>query len=150
MFQFQTETDLLQLGFLAARQPDTNTVVTWEVAGTAHADTSTLEYGIASGQVWAAGETAIFDPAATCGQINWPCLSEKRLARTSFARDRPYLERPLAPSLGQGQARCITRVDVGKRIAELSEDGALLRKNGGSLAPAETSDQFVESADVSH
>jgi len=39
VFQFQTETDVTgMLGFLAARQPDTDKLRTWEVAGTAHAD----------------------------------------------------------------------------------------------------------------
>ena len=43
--QFETETDLVLLNYLAARQPDTDHIVTWEVAGTAHADASLLEYG---------------------------------------------------------------------------------------------------------
>ena len=34
----QTETDLMLLGYLAARQPDTRRLRLWEVAGTAHAD----------------------------------------------------------------------------------------------------------------
>ena len=45
VLQFETETDLVLLGYLAARQPDTDRVITWEVAGTAHADASLLEYG---------------------------------------------------------------------------------------------------------
>lgn len=46
VFQFQTETDVLgMLGFLAARQPDTDRLVTWEVAGTAHADQYLLDLG---------------------------------------------------------------------------------------------------------
>jgi hypothetical protein len=36
---FETETDVLALGYLAARQPDTAHIRLWEVAGTAHADT---------------------------------------------------------------------------------------------------------------
>jgi hypothetical protein len=35
---FQTETDLIALGSLAIRQPDTNKIRLWEVAGTAHGD----------------------------------------------------------------------------------------------------------------
>jgi hypothetical protein len=35
---FQTETDLTLLGFASARQPDTDGIRTWEVAGTSHAD----------------------------------------------------------------------------------------------------------------
>jgi hypothetical protein len=67
VLQFETETDLLRLGFLEARQPDGASVRTWEVAGTAHADQSTLDYGAESGAVWT---TADADPAASCGTIN--------------------------------------------------------------------------------
>ena len=35
---FETETDLTLLGYAQARQPDTDLVRTWEVAGTSHAD----------------------------------------------------------------------------------------------------------------
>jgi len=39
VLQLETETDVVSvIGFLPARQPDTDTVRTWEVAGTAHAD----------------------------------------------------------------------------------------------------------------
>ncbi|MGH9026883.1 MAG: alpha/beta hydrolase domain-containing protein [Acidimicrobiia bacterium] len=68
VLQFETETDLLRLGFLAARQPDTETVRTWEVAGTAHADSDTLAYGQASGQVWYDGPRVDFRPL--CGLEN--------------------------------------------------------------------------------
>jgi hypothetical protein len=39
---FSTETDLITLGYLAARQPDSKRFRSWEVAGTAHADSYTL------------------------------------------------------------------------------------------------------------
>jgi hypothetical protein len=43
VFQFETETDVIgSLGFLAARQPDTDMLRTWEVAGTSHIDAYTL------------------------------------------------------------------------------------------------------------
>lgn len=42
VLQYETETDIFGLGFLPARQPDTETVRTWEVAGTAHADAYSL------------------------------------------------------------------------------------------------------------
>lgn len=45
VLQFETETDLVFLRYLEARQPDTDRLVTWEVAGTAHADATILEYG---------------------------------------------------------------------------------------------------------
>lgn len=38
VFMFETETDLTLLGYALARQPDTDLVRTWEVAGTSHAD----------------------------------------------------------------------------------------------------------------
>ncbi len=42
---FQTETDLISLGSLAARQKDSANFRLWEVAGTAHADTYSLIVG---------------------------------------------------------------------------------------------------------
>ncbi len=38
VFMFETQTDLIQLRYAAARQPDTARIRTWEVAGTSHAD----------------------------------------------------------------------------------------------------------------
>ncbi len=35
---FETQTDLIQLGYAAAQQPNTSRIRTWEVAGTSHAD----------------------------------------------------------------------------------------------------------------
>jgi hypothetical protein len=42
---FQTETDLVTLGYFSDRQPDAERFRLWEVAGTAHADTYTLVVG---------------------------------------------------------------------------------------------------------
>jgi hypothetical protein len=69
VLQLETETDLFGLGFYPARQPDTPQLRTWEMAGTSHADQSTLDYGVASGAVWAPGEQAP-DFTALCGTIN--------------------------------------------------------------------------------
>ena len=38
VFIFETQTDVVELGYGRARQPNTNRIRTWEVAGTAHAD----------------------------------------------------------------------------------------------------------------
>ena len=38
VFMFETQTDLIELGYAAARQPNTARIRTWEVAGTSHAD----------------------------------------------------------------------------------------------------------------
>ena len=47
VFMFETQTDLIQLGYAPAQQPNTSRIRTWEVAGTAHADAYTL--GAAAG-----------------------------------------------------------------------------------------------------
>ncbi len=38
VFMFETQTDLIALGYAVAQQPDTDRIRTWEVAGTSHAD----------------------------------------------------------------------------------------------------------------
>lgn len=38
VFVSETQTDPIMLGYAAARQPDTNRIRTWEIAGTALAD----------------------------------------------------------------------------------------------------------------
>jgi len=62
-------------------------------------------------------------------------LAGKRLARTSFARDRSYLDNHVLPRWGKVKIGRITRVDVDQWIAELSEDGASAGTKGGSLSP---------------
>jgi Alpha/beta hydrolase domain len=38
VFMFETQTDLIELGYAGAQQPNTALIRTWEVAGTSHAD----------------------------------------------------------------------------------------------------------------
>jgi hypothetical protein len=38
VFMFETQTDLIELGYAPAQQPNTSRIRTWEVAGTSHAD----------------------------------------------------------------------------------------------------------------
>ena len=72
----ETETDLLVLGYLAARQPDTRGFRLWELAGTAHADDylANLSFGDnGGGAVAAQAFAAMLNPptgtiAFTCGQ----------------------------------------------------------------------------------
>jgi len=63
VFQFEAETDVGR-GFWEARQPDTESLRTWEVAGTAHADQGILDYtaGLA--------EEFEFDMSQQCPAIN--------------------------------------------------------------------------------
>ena len=80
VLQFETETDLFGvLGFHPARQDDSDTVRTWEVAGTAHADQATLDYRSGAGLTegfGGLGSAAGGDPSdpgglgALCGSIN--------------------------------------------------------------------------------
>ena len=65
--QFETETDLDLLQFVKARQDDFDHLVTWEVAGTAHADRSTLDYAVDAGGRWT---KANVDLSSSCGSIN--------------------------------------------------------------------------------
>ena len=68
VLQLETETDVLGLPFVAARQPDTDRLRTWEVAGTAHLDRSMLEYfGAAAGAPPGAASQRVLD---ACGTIN--------------------------------------------------------------------------------
>jgi hypothetical protein len=65
VLQFITETDLFgPLAFFGARQDDTDLLRTWEVAGTAHADASLLEYNSEL-----AADSGV-DLAEMCGSIN--------------------------------------------------------------------------------
>lgn len=43
---FQTDTDLLILGWVPDRQPDSDNIVLWEVAGTAHGDVYSISLGV--------------------------------------------------------------------------------------------------------
>ncbi|MGA2835084.1 MAG: alpha/beta hydrolase domain-containing protein [Acidimicrobiales bacterium] len=45
VFMFETQTDLIQLGYAGAQQPDSTDIRTWEVAGTSHADAYELGAG---------------------------------------------------------------------------------------------------------
>jgi hypothetical protein len=47
VFMFETQTDLITLGYAAAQQPNSDRIRTWEVAGTSHADA--YEVGAAIG-----------------------------------------------------------------------------------------------------
>ncbi len=68
VLQVETETDLFGLPFVAARQPDTDHLRTWEVAGTAHLDKSMLEYfGSAAGAPAGAASQPV---VASCGTLN--------------------------------------------------------------------------------
>ena len=42
VFMFETQTDMVELGYAPAQQPDTRYIHTWEVAGTSHADNYVL------------------------------------------------------------------------------------------------------------
>ena len=73
---YETETDLITLGYLPARQADTRHVATWEVAGTAHFDLYGLKGGATDrGRLASVAEwfnsmqhpTNQPDPRFTCG-----------------------------------------------------------------------------------
>ena len=61
---FITETDLMvgQFGYLPSRQPDTARIRTWEVAGTAHADTYAMSGNIDNGSAAPEALAKVFTP----------------------------------------------------------------------------------------
>lgn len=115
VLQFQTETDLVRLGFLAARQPDTDGVVTWEVAGTAHADQTTLDYGQASGRVWLSGASVDFSDE--CGLVNEGPQAE--VLRAAFVALRNWVidgtAPPESPRL-EADGDVLVRDDLGNAV----------------------------------
>ncbi|MCX7621231.1 MAG: alpha/beta hydrolase domain-containing protein [Acidimicrobiales bacterium] len=68
VLQFETETDILGLPFLPARQPDTDSLRTWEVAGTAHLDQSLIDYRTSAARPWDPPPGDALTQA--CGAIN--------------------------------------------------------------------------------
>jgi hypothetical protein len=68
VLQVVTETDLFGLDFYGARQPDAELLRTWEIAGSAHADQATVDYGVESGRVW--DTTTEVDFTELCGLLN--------------------------------------------------------------------------------
>lgn len=77
VFQFETETDLLGLSFIDARQPDTPRLRTWEVPGTAHLDRYLIDYlrserspTEASGAPPSTPDSAADPITAQCGPVN--------------------------------------------------------------------------------
>jgi Alpha/beta hydrolase domain len=105
VLQFLTETDLFGvLGFHRARQDDSDRLRTWEVAGTAHADRSILDYNAEMAQEVAGGG---FDLVAECGSINEG--SQAYVLRAAIAELRAWVvdgdPPPQAPPLEvEGQA----------------------------------------------
>lgn len=68
VMQFETESDLFGLPFIEARQPDSDLIRTWEVAGTAHLDQGLVDYRISAAKPWdPPGGNALADQ---CGQPN--------------------------------------------------------------------------------
>lgn len=77
VFQFETETDVLGLPFVGARQADTDLLRTWEVAGTSHLDRHLLDHlrdesnpADAPGAPTSMPEAAADPIAAQCGPVN--------------------------------------------------------------------------------
>ncbi len=123
VLMFETETDLFVLGFHDARQPDTDRIRTWEVAGTAHADQGVLDYGTESGREWT--DTRAPDFAALCGQLNGG--PQAAVARKAFAALRTWVVDGEPPA----EAPPIEIID-GAEIARDDQGNAL----GGIRTPA--------------
>jgi hypothetical protein len=108
-----TETDLDLLDYMAARQPDGERIATWEVAGTAHADQATLDYGVASGRRWSDAQVDFSD---LCGPANTGPQAE--VTRAALARLRAWVEDGTTPPASP-------RIETA--------DGALVRDADGNV-----------------
>lgn len=124
VFQFETETDLFVLGFYAAREPDTDHLRTWEVAGTSHADRWTLDYGVASGE--RTNPDASFDIGTSCGTVN--SGPQHYVLSKAIAALRDWVASGTPPSAGAP----FDIADAGGKIARDAHGNAL----GGVRTPA--------------
>ncbi len=120
----ETETDLGILDFQAARQPDTDHIVTWEVAGAAQSDQATLNYSSASASRWNGARSAP-GVQALCGPIN--VGPQPEVARAALARLRAWVVHGRRPPL----ARPLETTPDGE-IARDADGNAL----GGVRTPA--------------
>ncbi len=67
VLQFETESDIFGIEFVKARQPDTDLIRTWEVAGTAHLDRALIDYKAQTERPEGASGDPITD---ACGRVN--------------------------------------------------------------------------------
>jgi hypothetical protein len=117
VMMIETETDLFGLGFYQALQPDTKLVHTWQMAGTSHADQSTLDYGISSGRQW---DTTSVTPNFTklCGSINDG--PEQYIVRAAFSALNTWVVSgtppPTSPAIAITGGTVITRGANGDAI----------------------------------
>lgn len=108
VFQVESETDLELLGFVQARQDDTDLLRTWEIAGAAHADQSTLDYAIQAGSRWTDADV---DLSSSCGTINDG--PQQPIMQTALAALRSWIVDgalpPTSPRLETDDAGAIVR-----------------------------------------
>ena len=117
-----TETDLTGLHFYEALQPDTDRLHTWQMAGTAHVDQSTLDYGVASGRQW--DKTSVIpDFTKLCGSLNDG--PERYIVRAAFAALSAWVVngKPPPPS------PAIKVIDNGSEIARDAHGNATRRNS---------------------
>ena len=117
VLQFETETDLLLLGFSAARQPDAAGLRTWEVAGTAHADQYLLDYE---------SNLATDAGASDAGSLSIPCSGvnagpEHWVVNTALNAIHTWVKAGQAPASGTP----LTLADAGSAFAQDAYGNAL-------------------------
>ena len=105
VFQYETEGDVGGTGtFAMARQPDSRRLVTWEVAGTAHADDAIANTGQRS-----TGVTS-FDIIAVCGGVREHRAARRGAAHSLTRRSDAWVasgkQPPSAPVLETNGATC--------------------------------------------
>lgn len=131
VLMFITETDLLLpvVGYLPARQRDAARIRTWEVAGTAHADTYTLLGGaIDTGQATAVQLASIFAPLDS--------LFGQKLARPINAAPQHHYVLQAALDALDRWVRTGTPPSSAPRLAV--EDALVLDRNGNATGGIRT------------
>ncbi len=122
---FQTETDLTLLQSTPSRQPDTDTLRLWEVAGTAHADAYTGALGfndVGDGSA----ELTLLDPAqATGGPLSCETPVNAGAQYAALSAALAHLDRWVADGTPPPKAPRLKTTGSGERLRIVRDDDGI-------------------------
>ena len=146
VFMLETQTDLIQLGYAAAQQPNTSRIRTWEVAGTSHADAYELGVGCRLPRLHHPGQLGT--PArGGPGRIRrLPALGGRRDAAARTEAVLPDLHQPARAGRGRPRERGRRCPDPGRRRAGVDVERCAAAGQQRTLRPVRV-DRAVRSAD---
>jgi hypothetical protein len=115
----ETESDLVVLGYVAARQPDSERFRLWELAGTAHIDGFPSQSDTGDGQA----ELAVLDPAkANHGPLNCPTAVNAGVQQPIFQAVLASLDRWVRDGTPPPEAPRIETTGTGKDVAIVRDE----------------------------